>query len=420
MPESSIKTESSINKTTLPNGFTVVHEPMPWLASASFSLLLPVGAVNDPEGLEGSAAVLSDWIERGAGEYSSQELSDAFDSLGVRRGGGAGKEFTTFTGSLLAESFADVLTLYADVLRRPHLDVGEFAGARELAQQELASLGDSPTQQLFETLAEHYFASAHGRSSYGSDAGLTALTPDALREDCARRVAPEGAILSVAGGITWDEVKGVAETLFGDWQGAGAELPEVRVNEQHQDHILEETTQVQIGVAFGAPAPGEPGWYENALALGVLSGGMGARLFTEVREKRGLVYSVAAVSRAVRGFGYTLGYAGTTTERANETLDVLLNELRRLSEGVSADEHERAATGLLSQLVMQGESSGARASALARDVFLRGTPRTVNEVKDALSALSLADLNSYLESAYHPEFTVLTLGAKPLAEVTLA
>ena len=411
---------NAIQKATLPNGFTVVFEPLPWLASASFSLLLPVGATTDPDGETGSATVLNDLLYRGAGEYSSQSLSDALDALGVRRGGGAGKEYMTLSGSLLAESFQAALPIYADVVRRPHLDAGEFESARTLAEQELAALGDNPTQQLFNTLAGKYFVSAHGNSSYGDAAGLAALTPDSVRADYQRRVSPRGAILSVAGGLEWEAVRTLAEGLFGDWQAVGTDLPEVRVGRPHQDHLTEDTSQVQIGVAFGAAAPGAPGWYENALVLGVLGGGMGARLFTEVREKRGLVYSVAAMSQAVRGFGYTLAYAGTTTERANETLEVLLHELRRLADGVSEEELVRARTGLLSQLVMQGESSGARASALARDTFLLGAPRRVDEVKAALLDISHADLNRYLQTAYRPEFTVLTLGAKPLSEVTLA
>ena len=412
--------DSTINVHRFPNGFTVVHEPMPWLASASFSLLLPVGAVTDPKGLEGGATVLNDLLMRGAGERDSRTLSDAFDDLGLRRGGGAGKEFMTLSASLLAETFSEAIELYADVVRRPHLEETEFKGARALAEQELASLGDNPTQQMFDTLTQRYFASSHRNSTYGSQAGLAALTADTVRADYAQRVAPQGAILSVAGGLVWEDVLGAADTLFADWQGAGPAIPPVRLSAADQTHIEEETAQVQIGVAFKSVAPGAAHWYEHALALGVLSGGMGARLFAEVREKRGLVYSVAAVGRAVRGFGYTLGYAGTTTERADETLEVLLQELRRISEGVDAGELERARTGLLSQLVMQGESSGARASALARDTFLLGAPRTVDEVKDALMGLSLADVNRYLAEAYQPDFTVVTLGTKPLQEAVLS
>jgi predicted Zn-dependent peptidase len=414
-----MSTLTTIQQQTLPNGLTVVAEEMSWLPSVSFTLLFPFGSTTDPAGQEGSATVLSDWMYRGAGNYTSQELSDKLDGLGVRRGGGAGKEYTTLSASLLADSFPEAIALYADVLRRPRLEPAEFEPARNLAQQELASLGDNPTQQLFETLSERYFLSSHGKSSYGTEQGLAAITSETVRKDFEARVAPKGAIFSVAGGISFAKVLELAQQHFGDWQGAGVSMPGVNIGQPHQEHITQDTSQVQIGIAYQAVEPDAPGWYENALAVGALSGGMGARLFTEVREKRGLVYSVAAVSRALRGFGYTLGYAGTTTERADETLQVLLEELRKVSRGISSNEFERSRTGLLSQLIMQGESSGSRAGAMARDLFLLGTPRSITDVKTKVESVTLKGVNDFLQG-YQPKFTVLTLGSKPLGQVALS
>lgn len=412
--------EPIIHTHTFENGLTLALEPMPWLPSASFELLLPFGAATDPEGAYGSGAVLHDWLYRGAGERDSRDFSDALDALGVRRGGGAGGESSTFSGSLLADALPEALSLYADLVRRPHLEDGEFEGARTVALQELASLDDAPTQRLFIALSDALFASPQGRSAYGVEADLKALTPEGVRADFRRRLAPQGAILSVAGSVSWEALKETVAALFGDWQGAGAPLPEVALKGPHRAHVAAPTAQTQIGVAFEALPPGDPHWYENALAVGVLSGGMGSRLFAEVREKRGLVYSVAAVGRSVRGFGYTLGYAGTTPERADETLRVLLGELVRLREGVAEDELERARTGLLSSLVMQGESSGARAGALARDLFLLGAPRTVAQVQAGVGAVTLGSLNRFLAERPEPRFTVLTLGPEPLAAAEAA
>lgn len=402
---------------TLPNGLTLVAEPMPWLPSASFNLLMPVGAAGDPEGQEGSATVLNDWLYRGAAERNSRELSDALDDLGVRRGGGAGTEYATLSASLLADTLPETLQLYADMVRRPRLEDDTFESARTLALQELWSLDDNPTQRLFIALSKAYFASRQGQSAYGTEEGLKALSAESARSDYERRVAPTGAILSVAGGVAWETLLAQVEETFGDWQGDGTSLPDVKVAPQHAEHIEADTSQTQIGVAFAGVSPGSDDWYKHALATGVLSGGMGSRLFTEVREKRGLVYSVAAVNRAVRGFGYTLGYAGTTPERADETLSVLLNELSGLRKGVSEDELERSRSGLLSSLVMQGESSGARASALARDAFLLGEPRPVSEVKDKIQKTSLDEVNRFLAERPEPDFTVLSLGPNALATV---
>jgi len=165
-----------------------------------------------------------------------------------------------------------------------------------------------------------------------------------------------------------------------------------------------------IGLAFPSAEPGTDESIVYNLALGVLSGSMGSRLFTEVREKRGLVYSVSAFSRGLRGFGYTIGYAGTTPERADETLSVFLAELERLTEGVSADEFDRARTGILSSLVMQGESSGATAARLASDMYMLGRARTLDEIRSRIEAVDLATLNDYLAANPLPTPMVVTLG----------
>lgn len=409
--------DSSISFQTLPNGLHVVHEAMPWLPSASFTFLFPFGAATDPKTYEGSATVLYDWLYRGTQSLDSRAFSDELDRLGLRRGGGSGKEYCTFSGSLLKSSFKDALALYKDMFISPRLSDEEFLSAQNLALQELASLADNPTQQLFETLSLRYFASSHGNSSYGTEEGLLNLSAELLRQSYAQRLSPKGAIFSVAGGLSWDEVSETVNTLFGDWQGPEPALPKVSINKGEQEHILENSMQTQIGVAYESVAPNQEGWYENAVALSVLSGGMGARLFSEVREKRGLVYSVVAVSRSLKDFGYTLAYAGTTPERANETLDVLLAELGKIAQGISQEELERARTGLLSQLVMQGESSGARAASLARDIFLLGKPRNMDDIKADLLALELSKVNDFLAHQKKPEFSILSLGPKRLDEV---
>lgn len=399
-----------IHTSTLDNGLQLVFEPMPWLATASFTLLLPFGSATDPAGQEGSATVLADWLQRGAGPLDSRAFSDALDDLGARRGGGAGREATTFGASLLADAVPEALGLYADLARRPQLADEEFEPARALALEELASLTDNPVQRLFDHLLAHHFTSGQGRSPYGSDEGLNAMTPASLRADRGRRVGPQGAVLAIAGGVTWERVRAAVEAAFGPWRGNAEPLPAPEARAGGRHHVTADTAQTQIGFAFEAVDADHPAWYAQALAVGVLSGGMGSRLFSEVREKRGLVYSVSAMTRTLRGYGYTLGYAGTTPERATETLEVMLAEFERLRDGVSAAELERARTGLLADLVMQGESSAARAGALAHDVFLRGSPRRLADIRRAVGGVTLEQVNAFV--AEHPlrDPSVLTLG----------
>ncbi|MEZ4606511.1 MAG: pitrilysin family protein [Deinococcales bacterium] len=401
----------------LDNGIRIAVEEMPWLPSVSLRFVLPSGTIYDVGGMEGSSVILCDWMERGAGDKDSRSLIDSFNDLGVRRGSGVDKESLAFSASCLAEVLSPTLALYADIIRCPILADDEFTSAQQVALESLASLDDEPVSRLFIALSEAFFKSVHGRSGYGSKEGLLASNPKQLRDDFKRRISPQGLIISAAGGLKAESFVAEIQNLFGDWQGATIPAPEFELAESSYHHLSEDTAQTQIGVAYRGIAPGQAGWEEDLIAMNALSGGMASRLFSEVREKRGLVYSVSASGRQLKGFGYNLAYAGTTPERAQETLSVLLAELSKLYEGIAEQEHERAKTGILSNLIMQGESSAARASSLARSYYLLGEPRSLEVSKVAISQKSLADVNRFLHAQPKPRFSVLTLGAKALEGV---
>lgn len=400
----------------LPNGLTVAVEAMPPLRSVAWTLLVPSGSATDPDGLSGAMQVLNGMMYRGAGERDARALSNALDDLGVQRGGRVDVEFTTFGGAALADELEPALALYADIVRRPRLPADELDAERALALQAVRALNDNPTQRLFVELAKTYFPGPFGRSVLGELDDLQRLSHAALVDDFRARIKPAGAILAVAGGVDPERVRAIAERLFGDWNGAPPPLPTPAPrNEPIYRHIEQETNQTQIAVAYASLPMDDARYYHERLALNVLSGGgMATRLFVEVRAKRGLVYSVGAFPRIHRGLGVTLAYAGTQPDRAQETVEVLLAELRRIRAGVTQDELDRARIGLLSSLVMQGESTGARAGAMAADIFLIGRPRTLDEIRAAVESVTLESLNAYLADRPEPQFTVLTLGPKPV------
>jgi predicted Zn-dependent peptidase len=404
----------------LSNGLTIAGEAMPDKRAAAWTFLLPSGTATEPEARDGLTNVLEGLSYRGAGDLDSRQLSDALDDLGVDRGGGSDVEYTTFGGATLGDYLDDALGLYADIVRRPQfLEIeysnDEFEAQRQLALQALDSLEDAPARKMFVQLRRAYFADAYGRSPLGTREGLTSLSLDDLRQDHARRFRPDGAILALAGGIDFDQVVARVEQLFGDWQGSpptlGAPQP---IQTPVVQHIAQDTSQQQIGVAYAGVASTDEFFYESRIAVSILSGGMGARLFTEVREKRGLVYSVSASAGSLRGCGFTLAYAGTTPERSQETLDVLLGELRRIADGVSEEEVERAKIGMLSSLIMQEESSRARTGAIARDQFILGRVRTLDEVTEAINRVTPQSIAAFYEQHPPHDFTVVTLGPREL------
>jgi predicted Zn-dependent peptidase len=179
-------------------------------------------------------------------------------------------------------------------------------------------------------------------------------------------------------------------------------------------HLAKDTTQTQLALAFASVPFGHAEYYAAHGAVQVLSGGMGARLFTEVREKRGLCYAVSASYQTFKDRAAILCYAGTTTERAQETLDVTLAELRGLEAGVTDEEVQRVQAGLKSSVIMQEESTSARAGALASDWYYLGRVRTVEEIQAAIDGLTPARITAYIKAHPSRDLTLVTLGKNPL------
>ena len=210
------------------------------------------------------------------------------------------------------------------------------------------------------------------------------------------------------------------ERLFGDWKPV--ETPPLEVTPPPGNRRVH-----RAGFAANAPRPGVPDEQRDRraittwrrLAVEVLSGGMSGRLFGEIREKKGLCYSVYASYNSLPNLGGVFAYAGTSNERAQDTLDALLHELTRVSEGVTDDELARAKIGLKAGTVMSGESSSARSAALARDWFVRGRLRTLDEIAEAVDAVTVDSLNRWLEEHPAGPFTIVQIGAARTGSQTL-
>jgi predicted Zn-dependent peptidase len=410
-----IRLQNTYYSLHLPNGLTVVAEHLPAVRSAAFQFVIPAGAITDPDGHEGSCGVLEGLMYRGAGERNSRELSDALDRLGVQRGGGAELETASFGGSLLADDLEAALEIYADILLRPKLPATEVQAERALALQKLERLEDSPAEKLFVHLRKAYYPGSYGRTPLGTEQSLRALSAETLAADHARRYRPNGSILAIAGRFSWGRLNETIHHLFGEWEGDAPPLPEPDTTGREKYlHYEKDSNQEQIGLMYPAVPVGHPQFYDMRMAMEVLSGGMAARLFTEVREKRGLCYTVRASASAVKGNGAIVAYAGTTPERCQETLDVTIAELRRLVEGVTDDELARARVGVLSSLVMQCEATRSRALSLARDQFLLGEVRTIEEIRAGVNKVTTSSIQTYLEAHPAQDFTIVTLGPKKL------
>ena len=399
---------------TLPNGLVLLAERMDHVRSAAINFLVPAGSAFDPPGKLGVASVLAEMITRGAGDRDSRELALALDNLGVDRDESVGAINMRFWGSTLARNVPAALDIYADIIQRPHLPEEELEPVQALALQDIQSLEDAPQSKVMVELRRRYYPPPLNKDRRGTAEDIEALTIDAVKAQFRKFVRPNGSILSVAGNIEWEPLKAQVERLFARWEpGESAEIkPEPHT--PTSAHIHKDTQQTQIALAFPSVPVTDPDYYNARAAASVLSGGMSSRLFTEVREKRGLCYSVYAFHETFKTQGTMMAYAGTREERAQETLDVTLAELKRLKDGIEADEIDRVKAGLKSSLIMQEESTSARAGAIATDWYYLGRVRPFEEIQAIIDGLTPAKILSYLERCPVRDVTLVTLGPTPL------
>lgn len=396
----------------LPNGLRLVGQRMPSLASVTFGFQVPAGIRDEPDNRLGLTYLLADMLFQGTETRNVRQLTEAFEALGARKGGENAMEFARYSAQIVANRFDATLDLFADVMLHSAIPQDEFQQMRAVQLQDIRRRDDEPMRRIFDLVRERFFAGSHlGRRGLGLRETVEALTAEDLRAFYHARYQPEGALFAIAGDFDWDHVVERVTALFGGWGGAApassTALPapktgvSVEIIEGNQEHI---------GMAFPFPIYGDPDYYAANVAMEILGGGMTSRLFREVREKRGLVYSVSAMFAPNGEYGAGYLYAGTSPEKSPETVKVLLDELRLLqSDGVTEEELSRAKTQLKSELVMRGESSAARMGALARSWWFERKLTTIQELKAAVDAVTTEQILALMRR--YPPTTPLVIGA---------
>ncbi len=406
-----------ISTRTLDCGLVLLVERMDSVRSAAISWALPAGAARDPADRQGLAAMWHELLLRGAGDLDSRAHADALDRLGATRGCDVGMHYLRLGMTLLGERVIEALPLVVDMIRRPRFDEASIEPVRDLCLQSLASLADEPQQRAALAARSRHHAAPFDRSGMGTEQGLASITRDDVVNAWRERAVPRGSVLAIAGPVDADAIATRLNTLLNGWSGAAGELTRGPSPARGYAHEADDSNQVQILALFDAPAESHADARLERAAAAVLSGGMSGRLFTEVREKRALCYSVSAGYSTEKDGGTLSAYVGTTPERAQESLDVLWSELHRLATPtgrVTPEEFQRACVGMKSRLIFSGESTNARAAALTGDYVRLGRARPLSELTDQIQALRLDELNAYLARRTPGRVTIQTLGPSPL------
>ncbi len=396
------------------NGLVLIGERMDWVQSAAFSISVPGGCIYDPADRAGLGNFVCEMVQRGCGDRDSRQFVTDLENLGVDRSSSVSTAHASYGGAMLAANLPEVLKIYADLLRRPLMPAELIEEGRAVCFQELRAIEDDLAHKTLSLLRERANPAPWGRLPQGDEESLLAITIEDIRQHFTATYVPHSTIMAVAGNFQWEQLRDNVGALFGDWTAAPVPKPVETPAERGCAHIEHDSSQTHIGVAHPSTPYSHDDYFQARGAVGILSDGMSSRLFTEVREKRGLCYTVFATLHSLLNSANVLCYSSTSTDRAQETLDVIVQELIRLGEGVEQAELDRLKARIKSGLIMQQESSASRSASIAADWFHLGRVRTLDEVGNKIDALSCDSINAYLKNNPAGNFAVVSLGQKKL------
>ncbi len=411
-----------ISHSQLPSGmeFGVYH--LPNRRVVAFQIRMLTGCCTDPKDKLGLTRLIGETIDKGTQKYDGQGLSDAFDAIGASRNGGTGRETSTFTCTMLPEHFEKAVELHAELLRNPTFPQDACDVNIDLANQDLIALEDDAQSLSSKLMGQKVFGSLLGRHSLGEHETLKQISRDDMVQHWKKYFTAGRMIVSVSGAIEATRASQIFEKYF---SGFGSDAKEGRTSYKLEftpgmTHHNKDLEQQQIGIAWGGVDVTHKDYPVQQVMLGVLSGGMSGRLFTEVREKRGLVYWVGAWNESPRNAGMLFLGASTSADRCDETYEVLLREVERLGEDLEQDELDRAVTGILANQETRGDSTRARCSELAGDLFFFGRPIPIEEKIAEIKAVTIDDIRQFLANYPRDQRCVFTMGPRPLGKTSSA
>ena len=372
----------------LGNGVTVAVDPIPGAQSVALGLYAMIGSRSEPEHLCGLAHLVEHMVFKGAGKRNTRELAEAIEDVGGFMNAWTSRDQTTFHGRALARDTTLLAELIADLVREPHLDEAHLEREKEVILSEIGETVDSPDDIVHDHLFEAAFVDQPlGRSVLGQEEGLRRIT----RNDCVQwmtgELVPSRLILSASGKVDADEVLGLAERLFGDMEdrpGTPIGSAEFTGGVRNDRRDFE-----QAHWALGLPglAASDPRMPALSTFVQALGGGTSSRLFQELREERGMAYSVGAWQQAYADTGIVaIGCAADRT-RAAESMNLARSVLAEMIETLSEVEVDRARAQMEAGLVMALETPQGRADQMARSIEVFGRVLTIDELLEQLRAV---------------------------------
>ena len=395
----------------LKNGIRVVTEKLSHVETISLGTWVGVGSRYEEKSENGISHFLEHMAFKGTTTRSALDIAKAVEDVGGYINAYTGKDMTGYYVRLLKEDINTGLDIISDIFQHASMDEKELNTEKGVIIQELNMYKDQPDA----VVEQNFYLAAYPDQPFGRDIGgdpevIRGMTPEKMLEYMHRQYTSDRVVISASGAVEHDEFVAKCEKLFQDvntHKGKAAEPARYVGGASYETKAHE---QVNLLVGFeGVPYGAKNYWTMKVLSV-ILGGGMTSRLFQEIREKRGLVYTVRALADSDADTGMFSIYAGTGEKQVAELMPVLCDEIKKFSSTLTQGEIDRAKTQIKARLLMQNENPSSHADRNAQMMLHYGRVISEKEILDAVKKVSMDDLRICADNLFAQKPTVAGLG----------
>ncbi|MGH2812141.1 MAG: M16 family metallopeptidase [Actinomycetota bacterium] len=400
-----------ITRSTLPSGARLVTERMPEVRSASIGFWIGVGSRDEAQDVQGASHLLEHVLFKGTETRSARDIAESFDSVGGEVNAFSAKEYTCFYGRVLGDDLAMATDILIDILCNGSLRPPDFESERRVVLEEIAMRDDAPDDLVHEVFSETLFGSNPlGREVMGTVDSVSGMSVGSLRDFYQENYHGGNLVVAAAGEVDHDWLLASVEPAFAEQRRAVERKPEIPSPASRIKVLNRKTEQAHIilgGLGYSRHHPDRFAW---GVLDDLLGGGTASRLFQEIREERGLAYSVYSYRHLYIETGLWAVYAGTSPSNAAEVVKLIIDELERLVEnGATVEELDRAKGRSRGSLVLSLEDPASRMSRLGRSELVHGEILSIDELIARVDAVTLEDVARIARDVLHRGNRVLTV-----------
>lgn len=402
----------NVEVSRLSNGLVVATETMPNVESVALGIWVKSGARNEHPHEHGIAHLLEHMAFKGTGTRSAWDIASQIENVGGDINAATSVETTAFYARVLRADMPLAVEILSDILSDPKFDPAELEREQHVILQEIGAAHDTPDDIVFDRFTEAAFRDQMiGRSILGTPETVKSFTAEQLRDYMERQYGAERMVVVATGGVEHDAFVREIERRLGSFREHATTVPAAPASYCGGDfRENRDLMDAQIILGFEGRAYHVRDFYASQVMSMILGGGMSSRLFQEVREKRGLCYSVYAFHWGFSDTGLFGVHAATGRGDIAKLVPVLLTELQKAGESIGQDELDRARAQYRAGLVMSAESAASRASQIARQLLLYGRPVPIDELTDRLSALTVDRLTDLAGRLFTTKPTKAAIG----------